>query len=123
MKALEALVSAPPVLAALSLIAAGFVVAFLRFPKKAQSRKTIVWLLWAACFVVIGGWIMQQQSLVLAGSKVQTQEQPVAVAIKGVTRYVTEQLAYRHEFGMLVLLAAIIGFAAIYSLAVSTNEA
>jgi hypothetical protein len=123
MKALEALVSAPPVLAALSLIAVGFVVAFLRFPKQAQSRKIIVGLLWATCFVVIGEWIMQQQSLVLAGSKVQTQDQPVAVAIKGVTRYVTEQLAYRHEFGMLVLLAAIIAFAAIYSLAVSTKEA
>ena len=123
MKALESLVSAPHVLVALSLIAAGFVVAFLRFPKRPQSRKTIVGFLGVACFVVIGEWIMQQQSLVLAGSKVQTQEQPVAVAIKGVTRYVTEQLAYRHEFGMLVLLAVMLAFAAIYNLAVSTNEA
>ena len=108
---------------AIALVVLGLVLAVSRRPKNPVSRKHAMWLLWAICFGVLAIWGMRQQSLVLAGGVVSSAEQPAAVPIKGMVRYVAQDVAYRHDSSMWILLLCGLGFAAAYKLARVGDEA
>ena len=119
----QAVLSDPWALSAITLVVAGLMLAVSRRPKSAVARKRTIWLLWAACFGILTTWIMRQQALVLAGGVVSSAERPVAVPIKGTVRYVTHELAYRHDATMWLLLLCGLGFIAAYKLARVADEA
>ncbi len=108
---------------AIAVVVVGLILAISRQPKNPVSRKHAVWGLWAICFGILAIWSMRQQSLVLAGGIVSSTEQPVAVPIKGTVRYVAQDIAYRHDSSMWILLLCGLGFAAAYKLARVGDEA
>jgi len=123
MSAIQTVLLDPFVLIAIALVVAGFLAALIKRPRDTDSRKKFVYLLWAVCFAVVAFWAIRQESLVLAGSMSPSSNQPVAVATKGVTRYVSQDQAYRHGASMWVLLAALTSFMVIHKLAARANEA
>ena len=120
---IQAIFSDPWALAALSLLISGLFIAALRRPKNPVSRKHAIWLLWAVCFGILATWGMRQERLVIAGGLVPSKDQPVAVPVKGTTRYVAPVLAYRHDSSMWLLPICGLGFVAAYKLARVGDEA
>jgi hypothetical protein len=108
---------------AFSLAAIGVGVALARRPRNAVSRKHALWVLWAICFGVLAVSSMRREATVLAGGLVPSASQLVPVPIKGTVRYVSQELAYRHDASMLVLLFFGLIFVAAYKLARLSNEA
>lgn len=53
--------------------------------------------LWLIAFAALAIWSMQQERKVLSGSHLPTARQPVAVATRGVVRYVTPGQAHRYR--------------------------
>ena len=123
MSLLQAITSDLWVQLAFGIFIIGLVLALSRRPINPASRKRAISVLWAVCFGVLAIWIMRQQALVLSGGHLSSTEQPVAVAIKGTVRYVTQDLAYRHTYSMWVLLLFGLGFAALYKAARVGHEA
>ena len=120
---IQAISSDPWALAALALLIPGLLIAVLRRPKSPVSRKHTIWVLWAICFGLLSTWTMRQERLVIAGGLVPSKEQPVAVPVKGTTRYVAPLLAYRHASSMWLLLICGLGFVAAHKLARVGDEA
>ena len=102
---------------AISLVVVGLVLAVSRRPKNPDSRKNVLGLLWFICFGILATWTMRQEALVLAGGLVSSTAQQFAVPIKGTVRYVAQELAYRHDSSMWLLLSCGLGFVAAYKLA------
>ena len=118
-----ATLSDPWALLALGLVVAGLVLATFKWPSDPASRKYSIWALWAACFGILAVWAMHQQALVIAGGLVPSADQPVPITIKGTVRYVAQDLAYRHDSSMWLLLVCGLGFVAAYKLARVGDEA
>ncbi len=120
---ISAILTAPSVQIAIGITVAAFLVALFRVPASPASRKHVLGLLWVACFGVLSVWIMRLQSTVITGGHISTSEHPIAVSVKGTTRYVTQELAYRHETSMAALLLTMVLFIVAYKLARVENEA
>ena len=63
---------------------------------------------WAVSLALIAIWMFQQEHLVRLGSSVPTVSQPVAVAFKGTTRYVSETQAFLYDSGKWFLFGAVL---------------
>jgi hypothetical protein len=120
---ISAIATAPSVQIAIGILVAAFLVGIFRVPASPTSRKRVLGLLWLACFGVLSVWLMRLQSAVIAGGHIFSSERPIAVSVKGTTRYVTQELAYRHEASMATLLLAMVLFIVAYKLARVENEA
>ena len=120
---IQAISSDALALTALALLIPGLLIAVLRRPKNPASRKHAIWVLWAICYGLLATWIMQQEELVIAGGLVPSKQQPIAVSVKGTTRYVAPVLAYRRDASMWLLLICALGFLTAHKLAQVGDEA
>ncbi|NQD38448.1 hypothetical protein HPT27_15610 [Permianibacter sp. IMCC34836] len=104
--------STPSILVVLSLVVFGLGFALCKFPTDKGLRKNMIGLFWAICVAIELVWGMQQQYNVLSGATAPTSEQPVAVTIKGVIRYVSEEQAVRHSLATWVFWLAFLALLA-----------
>jgi hypothetical protein len=114
---LHAIFFDPWALAATAIVVIGIVVALTRRPRNPLARKNFISILWFACLGILSPWIMWQESLVISGGTVASKTQSVAVPIKGVTRYVTPELAARYDASFPFLMLCGISLALAYKIA------
>lgn len=123
MEALSVICSALAVQVAMAFSVISMVLAFFKAPKNLALRRKCIWTFGASAFVVLAIWLMQQQSNVLAGGAVPTPEQPVAIATKGVVKYVSQDQAHLYNAGMWVLIALMLVFSVLHKIAGTADEA
>jgi hypothetical protein len=123
MEALSVIFSALAVQVATVFSVIGMVLALLKAPKNSALRRKCIWTAGASAFVVVAIWLLQQQSNVLAGGAAPTTEQPVAIATKGVVKYVSQDQAHLYNAGMWVLIVLVLIFAVIHKIAGTADEA
>lgn len=81
--------------------------------KPPQNSVKVLRAFWLFCFSLIAMWLMQQQHHVLNGELLPTADSPVAVSLKGVTRYVSQRQAWLYQYGMFPVLVFGLCYAAI----------
>ena len=123
MEALVAVLSAASVQGAIALCVVALGVGLLRLPKRLTTRNKVTWVVLASAFALLGAWTMHQQSNVLAGSPVHSADKPVAIATRGVVRYVSETQAHRYHGAMWAIVVLVVVSTGIHKVSSRTDEA
>jgi hypothetical protein len=81
-------------------------------PKEVPASAKVLRVGALCCFSLFAMWLMQQQHHVLNGELFPTPDSPLAVSLKGVTRYVSQRQALFYEYGMFPVIVLILCYAA-----------
>jgi hypothetical protein len=82
-------------------------------PNRTPTKVKVLRIGGLCCFAFFAIWLMQQQHHVLNGELFPTSDSPVAVSLRGVTRYVSQRQALLYEYGMLPMVVLILCYAAV----------